>query len=466
MSARSLHVAKCSITGLVMAVAVACRPGGNPATTDAHLDERGDANEVKDALANDTISPDGLDSDGGVPFDAPPDGPPPPPPPPSIVVYPEGVRHSPITPAIVARLEEIAAAASRDPKIFAKAGDSNSASNSFVRCFDGGSVDLGSNTALASTIDHFLQGDAGGDSPFVRESACAVSGWTAREAITGAPSPFASEVAAINPQTTLIMYGTNEARFGRSLDAFGTDLWTLVDDAIARGVVPVLSTIPPINTDASADARVGPYNRVIRAIAQGRQIPLIDLHRELVSLPNRGLVSDGVHLSVASSGACTFSSSGLAYGHNLRNLMSMEALARVLAALGGSASDASAPMRAGTGRVTDPFTVALPFTDLADTRIGTSSFTTYSCGGPAQRGREVVYRVDQASSATIRASIVDRSGVDVHINILAGSASPTACVASGASGAVATVGPGSVFIVIDTPSSTTEGEYLLVVERL
>lgn len=73
------------------------------------------------------------------------------------------------------------------------------------------------------------------------------------------------------------MLGTNDNRYGRSVDAFGADLWTVVDRLRAQGVIPILSTIPPTTSDPYAAARIPLFNRVIRALAQGRSIPLVDL---------------------------------------------------------------------------------------------------------------------------------------------------------------------------------------------
>jgi hypothetical protein len=53
--------------------------------------------------------------------------------------------------------------------------------------------------------------------------------------------------------------------------------------------------------------------------------------------------------------------------------------------------------------------------------------------------------------------------VDVELEILAGSLTAGACVASGDQTASATVGPGTIYIVVDSRTPTTEGEFLVVV---
>jgi hypothetical protein len=55
---------------------------------------------------------------------------------------------------------------------------------------------------------------------------------------------------------------------------------------------------------------------------------------------------------------------------NVRNLVTLEALARTRAALAGAACDASASTRTGAGTESDPFVGSLPLVDLGDTRTG------------------------------------------------------------------------------------------------
>ncbi len=432
------------------------------APADAAPDAAPDAFVFMDAPP-DAFVPADAPPDAFVPIDAPPvDAPPASPG--TVIVYPEGRRHSPITDAIANRLQAIAAAASQAADVFAKVGDSNSAADAFVRCFSEGPVDLGANGSLQPTVDFFEGGNAAGTSPYTRTSFAAVSGSTARDALSGSPSPFVREVTAISPRYAAIMFGTNNVRFGETLDEFGADLWNLVDQAISRGVIPILTTIPPINGSPGLDARIPTFNRVIRAIAQGRRVLLIDLHAALVSLPSRGLVADGIHLNIAPGGGCVLTSAGLQHGHNVRNLFTLEALGRARAALQGTVSDGAATVRAGSGRLTDPFVGAFPLVDLGDNRSGEASFASYACNGAAQLGSEVVYRFEVPATRTVVASVIDRGGVDVDVHILTGAATPTACAASGTSIASAVVGPGTAYVVVDAPTVASSGEYLLVVE--
>jgi peptidoglycan/LPS O-acetylase OafA/YrhL len=366
------------------------------------------------------------------------------------VLYAEGAPHSPITAAIAARLQMMASAAS-DPHVFAKVGDSITVSPSFFSCFDGGPVDLDGRSDLAATRSYF------GATPFSRISLAAKGGTTARDAITGSPSPLAQELAAIDPRIAVVMFGSNEARYDWTLDEFGKNLWNLIDATIAHGTIPIMSTIPANTGYPAADARIPTFNRVIRAIAQGRGVPLVDLHGALESLPDRGISSDGIHPTVAPDGGCVLTPAGLQYGYNVRNLLELEALGRTRAALAGMASDASAPVRGGSGTESDPFTGLFPLVDLGDTRLGVPH-VDHGCG--AGSGHEVAYRVSIPRGMTIDATVVDRPGTDVEVRILVGGV----CLGAGSVTASATVPAGQVDVLVDARTTQDEGEFLLVVQ--
>lgn len=148
----------------------------------------------------------------------------------------------------------------------------------------------------------------------------------------------------------------------------------------------------------------------------------------------------------------------------MRNLLTLEALARVRAVLAGDAPDATAEVRTGNGLAADPFTGRLPLVDLRDVRDGGAVFAGYGCGGRAQAGHELIYRLELPTSMALAAHVVDRDDVDVDVHVLAGALAPEACVASGDHAVRTTAGPGTVYVVVDAPAVDREGEFLLVVE--
>ncbi|MGE5186370.1 MAG: SGNH/GDSL hydrolase family protein, partial [Acidobacteriota bacterium] len=363
-----------------------------------------------------------------------------------IVLYTFDRRHSPITSGVVQRLLAIAAQGrGAHDDVFAKVGDSITAMPEFATCFASGAYDLAAHTALAPTLDYYLQGNAGGTSPYARTSQAAYGGWTAADLLAGSPAPVDAEVAAIAPRVALVLIGTNDNRYARPLSAFGTDLWTVVDRLIGDGVVPALSTMPPIHSDPTTDARVAVFDLVVRAIAQGRQVPLVDLYRELVPLPNEGIGGDGIHPSVAPDGPCDFQPADLQYGFDVRNLIELEQLDRVRAALAGTASDASAPSRVGSGRASDPVLASLPLADLADSRDGDPAFAFAACP-PAGGARQIVYQLQLASPATIDAYAFTHAG-DAAIHVLAGAPAESACIAGGQGEVTASLPAGTSYLV-------------------
>ncbi|MGE3768611.1 MAG: acyltransferase family protein [Kofleriaceae bacterium] len=435
----------------LLALLAACSSGPGATTRDASGDaasidgatidliiEAGEDADTGDAYMGD---PDAMLADGAVEQ-------------PGVPLYPEGARHSPITPALAMRLQAIHATQSHATDVFLKVGDSITSLPYFLRCFDGGPVDLGTHTDLSSTMSRYLAGRIGSDSPYNRTSYAAVGGTTASEAMTGSPSPLAREIATANGHVALVMFGTNEIRTGTSYEEMATGLWDVVDTLIASGVVPIMSTIPPLNDYAEADARIPTANSFVRAIAQGRGVPLVDFHRELLPLANRGIDADDVHPTYAPGGACLLTASGLAYGFNVRNLLSLEALSRVDAALAGSAPDATAPTRSGAGTTASPYLSSLPLASLGDSREGEANAPTCT----ATTGRAVTYRVDLSGSATITANVVDRAATDVVVEI----ADASGCRAAGTGTASAQVS-GDVTIRVRGTSPSMDGEFLLVV---
>ena len=346
--------------------------------------------------------------------------------------------------------------------VFAKVGDSITAMSSFATCFDH-EYELATHATLEATRAYFAAGNAAGTSSYNRSSLAATGGWKTNDELAGTPCPLEQEETVIRPRYAVVLLGTNDNRYGRSPIDYGRDLWTIVDHLIADGTVPILSTIPPVNGDTSTDGRVPLFNAIVRAIAQGRQVPLVDLHDELTPLPNRGISNDGLHPTVASSGACDLGDSGLQYGFNVRNLLTLEALDRSRAALAGSPPDASGLTRNGAGTHARPFAATLPLVDLADTHDGDAGFAHYPCDATTRTGHEVVYKLHLAVRTTLDAYLIERGSADASLHVLAGALATTACVASGTT-VSATVAPGDVYVVIDSTTSTTEGEYVLVVD--
>lgn len=433
-----------------------------------------DAAVVEDAAVD--AAPDGaVDArvdDTGVPVGdaAGPEGP---------AIYVAGRDHSPLTPAVVARLRRLRDAhPEMADDVFAKVGASATVSRSFLHCFGGdpARIDLDGRDGLWATIDHFRAGDAGGVDPFRRESEAAVVGWSARSVLAGAPSALDREIDALAPRFAVVMYGTNDIQ-RRDIDGYAGDMLTLVDRLLARGVIPILTSIMPRDDDPEADRLVPSYNAVVRGVAEARQVPFVDFHRNLVPLPDHGLSSDRLHPSTYRPGGaprpCVFTPDGLRHGYNIRNLLTIQALDRLARVLldDEPAPDPPARPRPGRGAPDDPFVVdRLPFADLRDTRASPHrSLEAYpSCdAGQDESGPEYVYRFDVARTTTIRAWVLDRGDVDVDLHLLADPDDPETCLDRDHHGLIADLAPGTWYFVVDTfvprDGEPRAGEYLFVV---
>jgi hypothetical protein len=383
-------------------------------------------------------------------------------------LYPYETRHSPIDHEIADGLRAIAIAhPDREAALFAKVGDSITVSTAFLACFTGGTVDLDGRDALRTTIDHFRVGDAGGTDPFRRVSLAAGVGWSASRALMGAPSPLDQELAALRPRFASLMYGTNDVGFV-DVDAFGRNMTSLLDTMLAQGTVPILSSIPPRDDDAAADRRVPLFNGIVRALAQSRGVPFVDLHRELLPLPAHGLAGDGIHPQ-ASMGGCVLTDAGLRAGSNVRNLLVLEALDRLRRVIVDDARELepSAHHLAGAGTRDDPYVVAsLPLAAHLDTRtMGEDAVDRWDgCSTADESGREVRFRVHLDAATRVTAVVSSGTGADLDVHVVP-AASTGACVARDNRQIDVDLAPGDYDLVIDTFASASgplAGEGLVV----
>ena len=389
------------------------------------------------------------------------------------VRYPADARHSPITPAVA---EGLAAIAAQSPDtgadLFAKVGDSITVSTAFLHCFaDDGATDLAGRSELEETLLAFRAGDAAGSTPWDRTSAAAGSGWNAGTLLDGAPSPLTSEIDALAPRFAVVMLGTNDVGFENPV-WYGENMTRVIDQLIAAGAVPVMSTIPPRDDDAGAAALVPLHDAIARGIAEARQIPFMDFHGALLPLPDHGLAPDGVHPNGFPGGACVLGADGLQYGYNVRNLLALEALDRARrAVLAGEAPDPAGsgrPPLAGAGTTTDPLVIdGLPFAHAADTTASSQrDLDLYGgCGAEADEGGpEIVYQLQVTEPTTIHLAVIDADDVDVDLHLLRGEPSVSSCVERNDRDIVRTLEPGTWFVVVDSyvaAGAEQAGRYLV-----
>lgn len=246
------------------------------------------------------------------------------------------------------RVEDRGERLGNGPGVFAKIGDSITASPSFLQALACEQPRWGAWAGLGATLEFF---GATAVPPGSEEARCAVSnsfsrlgvaavgGWRVVDALSpresfpeceGLPA-VSCELRLLRPSVALIMFGTNDLEDFTAVQ-FRRDLARLTRLVSGAGTIPVLSTIPP-RARPLFSGRVARFNAEIAALAENRALPLWNFWRELVEpgVPHLGLSGDGVHPSVLCP-PCTaidFRPAGLQQGYALRNLGALRVLDRL-----------------------------------------------------------------------------------------------------------------------------------------
>jgi len=224
-------------------------------------------------------------------------------------------------------------AAGNQPNVFSKIGDSITVAPTYLVPFGFGQFNLRDYGYLAEVVDHYATGWARNGNSFNNTSLAAKGGWSSFNVISPSQadhslchvgeSPLACEYRLSRPSVALIMLGTNDV-MDTSSDAYRANLQRIVDDSLARGIVPVLSTIPAFHR-TGYEGRVAELNAIIADVAHQNDIPLWYYWSAMEGLPNEGLGPDGIHPSAGPS-STDLTSDNLQFGYTVRNLTALQAL--------------------------------------------------------------------------------------------------------------------------------------------
>jgi GDSL-like lipase/acylhydrolase family protein len=391
------------------------------------------------------------------------------------VRYPYGALHSPMSKDVVAKLKAVLASSKGRPGVVAKVGDSLTVNSYFLGCFTGNDVRLGDYADLEPTRAFFAATPADPThSSFERTTLAAKVCWSSTAVVSGSPCPLEQEITAIQPAFAVVLIGTNDT-FPAGPERLDAKLLRIVDIALGRGVIPILTTLPQRRDTTEARLLVPEMNAVVRAIAQERQVPLIDLFASLVDIPRNGLGKDGIHLATYSEGisrGCWFDHRALQKGVNRRNLLTLAALDRARRFLIESeAPEADPPAIEGEGTWLSPYEIdALPFVDDRDpSKTGVSERATYEGSAADDGGPEIVYRLDITERTALRARIFHAPGADMDIHLLDGVGRSAHCIETADKALDVTLDPGTYGLAIDAlvrrGGASLPGDYRLTVVR-
>lgn len=220
--------------------------------------------------------------------------------------------------------------------VFSKVGDCMTEFHGFFIPFGVGEYTLGGYVNLQPTIDFFANTEArsGSANSFVNESMAAQGGfstpsvldplWAKPDHCNPGEKPIECEYRILKPSVAVILFGAVDVHYLPPAD-FENYLRQILDISIARGVVPVLNTIPA-SRDYMWEA-ILELNAVIVDLAREYQVPVINLWLATQSLPDGGMdTEDYLHLSFSGNRWISFTGDEQRWGYTVRNLVTLQTL--------------------------------------------------------------------------------------------------------------------------------------------
>ncbi|HET6882946.1 MAG TPA: GDSL-type esterase/lipase family protein [Pirellulales bacterium] len=244
----------------------------------------------------------------------------------------------------VPAMREVTARAKGRPGVVLHVGDSMTYANPYGQWARVGAGKTAGDKAALEWMHTGADNDLDGwwlcrfDHPDGGRSYTAAGGLRLDELLAGGKqglSSLADLLDRYRPQAIVLMIGTNDVSAGRDRIQFRNELAAAVKLTLDRGVVLILSTIPPHHAAADLARRV---NESIRDVARQHKLPLIDLEREILARRpddwNGTLLSkDDVHLSAVVGDVTSVSSPTdenlRQAGYLLRGWLSVRKLAEV-----------------------------------------------------------------------------------------------------------------------------------------
>jgi lysophospholipase L1-like esterase len=108
------------------------------------------------------------------------------------------------------------------------------------------------------------------------------------------------ELADLNPEFCLVLYGTNNSRDAKAIPPAMEDLLAIAASCEKRGTVPVIGTIPPRGFNDPKSEPEARYNEALIKACRDAKVPIAYIFEEFLKFEQKGsrrtlLADDGVH---------------------------------------------------------------------------------------------------------------------------------------------------------------------------
>lgn len=217
--------------------------------------------------------------------------------------------------------------------VFTTIGDSNTTNGDFLQPI-GMDADAycewGAYSYLRETVDYF----SATMNSFTHHSEAARMGFNSASVLdpfwsSGVCAPgeasLTCEFRDAQPSVAVIMLGGIDINDLTTAD-YNANMRAIVQTAIQRGVIPVLTTFVVLRERAELYPRSLEFNMMLLDIADEEQIPLINLWAAAQALPDSGIGPDRTHLKARVGSFCSFDGAQAELGGTLRNLLTLQAL--------------------------------------------------------------------------------------------------------------------------------------------
>jgi hypothetical protein len=185
-------------------------------------------------------------------------------------------------------MQKVAARFQGRPGVVLHVGDSITYANPYSAWARGGAGQTDADRAVLKWMHAGADNDTDGwwlarfDHPAGGRSYTACSGIRADEMLAGGKQQMPALAKLLDeyrPQIVVLMLGTNDASASRSAGDYGRDMQRAVDLMQGRGIIPILSTIPPHVGKLELSRQ---YNDALRKLARQEALPLIDFEQEIL----------------------------------------------------------------------------------------------------------------------------------------------------------------------------------------